>query len=618
MSVGEALRNSSNHSNTTEGVTTNTTKSDIKTSHNVAVSTEIKDEIAHSTKTDTALEQRLKCDYLVVGAGTTGMSFVDTILTENSKATIILVDKNNNPGGHWTKAYDFVQLHQPSCTYGVNSLPLGKNRFGRERWDLDDRASKSEILNYYQTVLEKFQATGRVRSFFGATYEYNECRNVHTIRFGTRGSTGDADKDSMNTMNTKRTAITVEITCRKVVTSGASIITPSMREPLIPVHETIASNFVPVNEVTSRIASGRYKKYIIFGNGKTSIDAITHMLGDNDIDPSQITWITSREAWFLVTEPFRVVHKSMRTIANRVLSSKSVKETFLGLEKDGLMARIDDSLDTFPEVFRRASVNRKQLEQVRFIKNIVRLGKATSIGPHTIHLERGSLDFSVPDTLLVDCMVDNSYGYASFDNSFQTFEPNRINLGPLFGFLNISLSAAIVAFLECSFGDTTRNGETEETILRKQNDCCWLLTGDCACSPESLVGMLYMEAKYTEALMKTVPGAIKFLMQSRLNMNAPMHHKHGTLKLLWNMIGPPQLYKFPQKLIQKVESGGYTDIDHCFGAETHHHAVNESVATKTSSSMLVANEEHNTARINKINNFHNTGKSYETLVLSCN
>ena len=67
-----------------------------------------------------------ECDYLVVGAGTCGMSFIDTIFTENSSATVILVDRNDRPGGHWTTAYPFVRLHQPSGSYGVNSERLGK------------------------------------------------------------------------------------------------------------------------------------------------------------------------------------------------------------------------------------------------------------------------------------------------------------------------------------------------------------------------------------------------------------------------------------------------------------------------------------------------------------
>ena len=88
-------------------------------------------------KAETPTEE-LSCDYLVVGAGTAGMSFIDTLLTEDPAATVILVDRNSKPGGHWTMAYRFVRLHQPSCNYGVNSLRLGKtsDAKGREAFDL--------------------------------------------------------------------------------------------------------------------------------------------------------------------------------------------------------------------------------------------------------------------------------------------------------------------------------------------------------------------------------------------------------------------------------------------------------------------------------------------------
>ena len=54
-----------------------------------------------------------------------GMAFVDTLLTENADATVVLVDENHQPGGHWNAVYPFVRLHQPSAYYGVNSRPLG-------------------------------------------------------------------------------------------------------------------------------------------------------------------------------------------------------------------------------------------------------------------------------------------------------------------------------------------------------------------------------------------------------------------------------------------------------------------------------------------------------------
>ena len=71
------------------------------------------------------MSQSLNTDYLIVGAGASGMAFADTLLSESS-ATIILVDKEHKPGGHWNHAYPFVTLHQPSAFYGVSSKELSR------------------------------------------------------------------------------------------------------------------------------------------------------------------------------------------------------------------------------------------------------------------------------------------------------------------------------------------------------------------------------------------------------------------------------------------------------------------------------------------------------------
>ena len=38
----------------------------------------------------------LECDYLIVGAGAVGMSFVDTLLDE-SQASVVMIDKHRSP-----------------------------------------------------------------------------------------------------------------------------------------------------------------------------------------------------------------------------------------------------------------------------------------------------------------------------------------------------------------------------------------------------------------------------------------------------------------------------------------------------------------------------------------
>jgi len=54
----------------------------------------------------------LETDYLIIGSGAVGMAFADTIMTETD-ASIVMVDKHSQPGGHWNDAYPFVTLHQP-------------------------------------------------------------------------------------------------------------------------------------------------------------------------------------------------------------------------------------------------------------------------------------------------------------------------------------------------------------------------------------------------------------------------------------------------------------------------------------------------------------------------
>ncbi|MDB4451360.1 NAD(P)-binding protein, partial [Pseudomonadales bacterium] len=70
---------------------------------------------------------QIDTDYLIVGAGALGLSFADSLL-DHSDAHITFIDQHPKPGGHWNVAYPFVTLHQPSATYGLNSMDMGDDR----------------------------------------------------------------------------------------------------------------------------------------------------------------------------------------------------------------------------------------------------------------------------------------------------------------------------------------------------------------------------------------------------------------------------------------------------------------------------------------------------------
>ena len=87
----------------------------------------------------------LTTDYLIIGAGTMGMCFLDELINNSTSLEAIIVDQRDKPGGHWNDAYSFVRLHSPAVTYGVNSRPLGSGGM--------DLASKSQILSHFELAL---------------------------------------------------------------------------------------------------------------------------------------------------------------------------------------------------------------------------------------------------------------------------------------------------------------------------------------------------------------------------------------------------------------------------------------------------------------------------------
>ena len=101
-----------------------------------------------------------------------GMAFADTLLAE-SDASVLIVDRYHQPGGHWTKSYPFVRLHQPSAFYGVNSVALGENRIDATGWNKGfyELAGKGEITAYFDRVMiQKFLTSGRVKYFPSCEY----------------------------------------------------------------------------------------------------------------------------------------------------------------------------------------------------------------------------------------------------------------------------------------------------------------------------------------------------------------------------------------------------------------------------------------------------------------
>jgi hypothetical protein len=370
----------------------------------------------------------METDYLVIGAGTLGMGFVDALI-EHSDADVVIIDRRHGPGGHWRDSYPFVQLHQPSMNYGVNSTPLGQDRVEPDGRDAGfyKRASGSEICGYFDEVLhQRFLVSGRVRFF-------PMCDYLGERRFRSR-----------------LTGAETEVTVRERVVDATQMASsvPATNPPPFEVAER--ARCVPIGALTS--VTTPPNGYVIIGAGKTAMDAACWLL-DNGTPPDQIRWIRPREPWVLnraFFQPAKGVLTMFEWVVvtlEAVAAGKSAEQVFSRLEEQGMVMRLAPAFE--PSMVKGATVSLGELEELRRIEEVVRLGHVTRIDAESITLEGGSIPTS-PDHLHVHCA---SAGLS--DNPPKPiFTDETILLQPITR-VSLSLSAGLLGFVEASGRSTS-------------------------------------------------------------------------------------------------------------------------------------------------------------------
>ncbi len=377
-------------------------------------------------------------DYLIIGAGATGLSFADTLLAETD-AHITIVDKHAQPGGHWNDAYPFVALHQPSAFYGVNSLELGtrrKDTFGHNS-GLYELASGAEVTGYFHKVMhQSLLPSGRVR--YLPMSNFTGCQN------------GVASVQSI--LSGQETQITVR---KKQV--DATIFTPQVpatTAPKFKVSEGV--RLVTPTQLTQIWQSeDRPKNFCILGAGKTAMDAAVWLLTCGAASQS-IHWVMPRDSWLvnrITTQPgaeffeysIGGVAKQMKALAE----ATSVDDLFLRLEASGQMLRIDSSQS--PRMFHYATMSEGEVALLRQIKQVIRKGRVQAIEADALVLVEGRVAMPA-DTLYINCTasgVDPSYLQAEMAPIFQPglIVPKLVRT-PL-----ISFSAAVCAYVEAHYED---------------------------------------------------------------------------------------------------------------------------------------------------------------------
>ena len=446
----------------------------------------------------------LEADYLVIGSGAAGMAFTDSLITETD-AQIVMVDRRAAPGGHWNNAYAFVRLHQPSVFYGVNSMPLGSDAIessGPET-GMYERASGAEIRAYYDRVMcRRLIPSGQVRFF-------PQCDYVGDHRFVSRLS-GD----------------TFDIKVRKRLVD-ATYLSPSIPATTPPPFDIDAgASWISVNQLAH--VAGRPERFVIIGAGKTAMDACVWLL-ENGVDAGHIQWIKPREAWLLnrvYFQPGELVGTLLMGIALQMeaaAQATSIDDLFDRLDATGQLRRVDQGVR--PTMYKAATIADWELDLLRRIENVVRLGHVRRIERDRIILDKGTIPTS-PGHLHVHCAADG----LRRPPALPIFGADRITLQPVRTGL-VPFNAALAAFVEAHRDDDAEKNRlcppnpypdaaldwARTTLIQMRADRAWSKETDIA----------------------------EWLERSRLN----------PLRGLLGRLGDPQVQQALQRYVENVRRG---------------------------------------------------------------
>ena len=367
-------------------------------------------------------------DHLVVGAGAAGLAFTDA-LVDHADVRVALVDRRDGVGGHWRHAYPFVQLHQASTFYGVASTLLGGGRLQTEGPEagLHERADQRTILAYYDEVVARMVATGRVQLFTGCDY------------LGGRTFVSSATGERFE----------VPERCRVV---DARYLSPDIPAEEPPRFEVDGARVIPVNDLPD---AGPASRHVVVGSGKTATDSIVWLLR-HGTDPDAITWVRPREPWMLDRaniQPDPVVYLGMvADLMGAASAALSMPELFGRLEDAGIMMRVDPAVT--PTMAKAPTLGRWELDLLRTVEDVVRLGRIRSARRDRLVLEQGEVPLT-DGALVVNCAADGLKQHPRVP----VWQPGEITLQPVrAGFP--CFGSALIGYVEA-----TRTDDAEKNRL---------------------------------------------------------------------------------------------------------------------------------------------------------
>jgi hypothetical protein len=407
-------------------------------------------------------------DYLIVGAGASGMAFADALIAE-SDADVVLVDRRHRPGGHWNDAYPFVRLHQPSAYYGINSLQLGHDQIDQTGVNagLYERATAAEICAYFERALsDRLLPSGQVR-FLGMTDYAGQASNGHVL---------------VSLVNGEET--TVRVRRRLVDATFLESEVPSRHTPSFEIDD--GARLVPPNDlVRPEVWDGPTSGFTVLGSGKTAMDTCTWLL-DCGVPPDRIRWIKPRESWVYersLTQPLDLVASVIEGVAldlESAADAESIDDLFRRLEDCGRLLRVDPDVE--PTMFRAATMSVAEVEALRTIEQVVRRGRVLRVGLGEIVLEEGTIptDSGQVHVDCTACGLPTRPPVPIFGDDRITVQTVRIGLTPF--------NSALLGYIEAARADDAEKNRLCPPNVYPNTATDWIPTTHTSTRAEGLWG----------------------------------------------------------------------------------------------------------------------------------
>src|SRR5690606_18469208 len=139
--------------------------------------------------------------------------------------------------------------------------------------------------------------------------------------------------------------------------------------------------------------------------GKTGMDVCNWLL-EHRVPPEMIRWVRPRDSWSYnrdLLQPRDLVASVIEGVAiemEAAAEAVDVPELFARLEDGGRLLRVDPEVE--PTMVRAATLSRPEIESLRRIEDVVRMGRLRRVERDALVMELGTVK-ARPGHLHVDC-----------------------------------------------------------------------------------------------------------------------------------------------------------------------------------------------------------------------